>query len=74
MESASSSAIRVIFENTAYGARVGILECEGARVAVVMRQGALTAVAPMPGSTRARPGLSTIFDLLLAASQAPVPA
>ena len=64
-----ASPIRVVFEDMAYGARLGVLECEGARVAVVLRQGALAAVARMPGSKEESPGLSAILDLLTAASK-----
>jgi hypothetical protein len=63
------SSIRVVFEDMAYGARLGVLECDGARVAVVLRRGALAAVAPMPGASLESPGLSAILELLTAASR-----
>ena len=64
------SSIRVVFEDNAYGAKVGVLECERARVAVVLRRGALAAVAPMPGSDATTPGMQRLIELLQAASMA----
>jgi hypothetical protein len=65
---APSSPIRVVFEDSAYGARLGVLECAGARVAVVLQRGVLAAVAPMPGVTRG-PGLDAILEFLTSASR-----
>ena len=61
------SPIRLVFEDAAYGARFGVLECAGARVAVVLRSDALAAVAVLPGAERG-PGLQAILELLSAAS------